>query len=1370
MKRGMVLLTVCASAVVLVAVLLAGVGTAVSAATTTNSAMLPIDSVEIMGPMTVTVESTVLFTAVVQPPTATQPITYHWNVFGSPEWILQKMTNTATIKWQETGQYELYASADNGISFADTTFTVTVVPKAPIPADIYINRNMTSLTKDGLINTSNLSVYGPSSCTSRGDPYSPYNSPFRPPGYPPGAYTYRYRILVPANYPDNMLRIELFDPDTHNENINSATITHTNYAISQGLPITATKTCISSARQNPCLIATDEETLVTTTVTIDDVNAFWFMRIDKNRPANCSSSSSYNPSDNTTTVYQLFYHQENANGTVQEIPLATYTGRPDNLHQTDLHWVSPGAPSSFDYPGPPTGVPADFGSFQLNLDSDVPNIWTEQGTGNRYIYLNVTTVGGSSENGFEIWAGPDDYVNSVPSEANARNVHVLDSPGSHSSGGVEIFSIGYLPQNSNTDNRVNIPLTTIGPEYAGETVHISLFDSDTGTNPPITFFFDSLAYNPGPPATGDWFMEFGVGPMDPDGVLVSSRCDLSSGGCNNQWIDPAYQITVPGNTENCDYSNPTAADCTPFYGGRLYASYDGGLHDTYGWEVKITEPTDPDPSAGCAAFPIGNEIGIRSVFPPGTGTGNDYPDPGDFHPSSPQPSYSNFPNNVPDVPLQSAQAGYVYKVQNGAGPGSFAWLVWNIGIGSSVSTLANSMTWPGNSQDYTNHGDGGVPATPLYPHVVRGYVDAFDTTDLAMHVTDWVSLHTGAANSSTLRDVINDNIGQNRVLRLPVWNDYPVSQNGYSFVQIDGFATFRLIGHNLASGGSPAWLLMEFIGWDTSCGQNYDLSDITIAGPTLGNTQTPYTFTASIAPTTLPTPITYTWQAEGQSPIVHAGGITDTISYTWPTAGPKTITATAENFSSSVTTTHTITIVAPADLAIGRPHLITPWPIYTHSPVSFTVSITNLGTVAVSQPFSVGIYLDPAVVLTTSIPISQNSGFMDVSNLAGGQSQLVTITAPLGFAYLPQPHQVYAMVDSLAQVLEADEANNVSPPLMVTDVVTEEMFVPLTAVTLTGSITGMTGVDYVFTAVAAPISATQSITYHWQATGQPPIHQSGGLSTTLTFSWTLPGPKTITVTAENITNTISSTHTITILTPPDLTVGRPHLITPLSINAYAPVSFTVQITNLGSLAVDQLFFVDIFIDPTTILTTGIPISQSSGFRAINGLAGGQSQVVTVTAPLGLADLPQPHQVYAMVDSLAQVLEADETNNVSPPLMVTDVMTVETPVPLTAITLTGSVTALVGMTTTFTAVSAPISATQPITYLWQATGQSPITQTGGLSDAISYSWHITGTKVITVTADNGTSMVTAVHTITILEEIIIDPLPSIYLPFIIASKP
>jgi hypothetical protein len=83
---------------------------------------------------------------------------------------------------------------------------------------------------------------------------------------------------------------------------------------------------------------------------------------------------------------------------------------------------------------------------------------------------------------------------------------------------------------------------------------------------------------------------------------------------------------------------------------------------------------------------------------------------------------------------------------------------------------------------------------------------------------------------------------------------------------------------------------------------------------------------------------------------------------------------------------------------------------------------------------------------------------------------------------------------------------------------------------------------------------------------------------------------------------------------------------------------------------------------------------------------------------------------------------------------------------------------------FTAVITPTTATQPITYTWQATGQNPITHTGSLSDVVTFSWHVTGPQIITVTAANGLNEpVTAVHTITI-ETITVDEW-WLYLPFI-----
>ncbi len=69
-------------------------------------------------------------------------------------------------------------------------------------------------------------------------------------------------------------------------------------------------------------------------------------------------------------------------------------------------------------------------------------------------------------------------------------------------------------------------------------------------------------------------------------IGLGGRCAI--GNCNNSFVNPAYQIPVPGNLDDCDYSNPDPDNCTPYYGGRLMASYDGGTHDTYGWQVRLT--------------------------------------------------------------------------------------------------------------------------------------------------------------------------------------------------------------------------------------------------------------------------------------------------------------------------------------------------------------------------------------------------------------------------------------------------------------------------------------------------------------------------------------------------------------------------------------------------------------------------------------------------------------------------------------------------------------------------------------------------------------------------------------------------------------
>ncbi len=126
---------------------------------------------------------------------------------------------------------------------------------------------------------------------------------------------------------------------------------------------------------------------------------------------------------------------------------------------------------------------------------------------------------------------------------------------------------------------------------------------------------------------------------------------------------------------------------------------------------------------------------------------------------------------------------------------------------------------------------------------------------------------------------------------------------------------------------------------------------------------------------------------------------------------------------------------APADLiVVGQPELLSTRPLVAYQPISVRVVISNTGDVDVSSQFFVDVYFDPPQPVTTTISLDHSVGYMGVSSLQGRTSRVITITAPLGFANLPDPHTVYGMVDSLNQVGEVDETNNVSQPLIVGDV------------------------------------------------------------------------------------------------------------------------------------------------------------------------------------------------------------------------------------------------------------------------------------------------------------------------------------------------
>ncbi len=901
-------------------------------------------------------------------------------------------------------------------------------PISAHPTDLLLRYS----TSRSVLNTSTQAVFGPFSCTSNGDPWSPLVYTWPGSDNVEHNPTYHYRVRVPADYPFDIVRVELFDPDSMNRLQNTATVYHTQAWIDSGRPAVETLSC-NSTQQNPCLIDTQEDELLG--LPLDQVNPWWFMRIDENRYGDgsglgCNTPASYNPAYNTQTYYQLYYYQETG-GDPARTELAWYTGqvgdgvRDTGDHLTDLQWVSPGGADSIDQP---VFVPVDPGSpgtFEVSLSQDLINVVTDPATGDRYIYLDITSLSGSSENGFEIWAGPDIYTNTLSSDVNLRNVQLLNAPHEQAAYGVEVTALDYLPLNSDYYNLINIPLTELGPEYAGQTISISLFDPDSGAQPPIVFYLDSLAFTPDDSnnrydeTQTDWALAFAVsGEPDPDGGI--GRC--IPGSCQNQWISPTYQIQLPTLSPACDPENPDQAVCTPFYGGRLSAYYYPGLSDTYQWEVLTPAAPPLNNTAGCSAFPVAPYWEIRSL------AAQFYPDAGSFDYPPLPPEYSDFIWNIPNVPLTEAQEGYIYLIQQEAGSGDMSSVVWNNGINPSASTLANSLTWPGDSWDYTNHNDGGQPATPLYPWVVRGYVNPLNDLDLAMQVGDWLVANTGAVNSNEVHEALEEHVDlSGRILRLPIWDELTGG-----FYRIHGFATFRLHGFHLDQNSGDSWLLVEFVQWDESCGQAITAPEnTTITGPVLSSVGTVTHFTADTLPISTTVPLTYVWQATNQTPITQTGGIQDAVNYTWSVAGNQTITVTVNNGVATVTDTHTLVVEAEAvDLQVGELQVLTA-PLLPGEPVEVQMVISNTGTADLTIPFLVDLFFDPAEVFSDHIPLDYSVATQVLGSLSAGASQVITFTVPTGFATVGE-HQVCAMIDSVQQVAEPNETNNVSDCLTVT--------------------------------------------------------------------------------------------------------------------------------------------------------------------------------------------------------------------------------------------------------------------------------------------------------------------------------------------------
>jgi hypothetical protein len=111
-----------------------------------------------------------------------------------------------------------------------------------------------------------------------------------------------------------------------------------------------------------------------------------------------------------------------------------------------------------------------------------------------------------------------------------------------------------------------------------------------------------------------------------------------------------------------------------------------------------------------------------------------------------------------------------------------------------------------------------------------------------------------------------------------------------------------------------------------------------------------------------------------------------------------------------------------------------------------------------------------------------------------------------------------------------------------------------------------------------------------------------------------------------------------------------------------------------------------------------------------------------------------------------------TNSVNVVTATTRITVTNLPVvinPITSLNIAGATTAILGSSYLFMATAGPVTATKPITYVWQATNQLQVIHASNrVTDTISFTWNTTGTKVVTITATNASNTLSAIRQITI----------------------
>jgi hypothetical protein len=263
---------------------------------------------------------------------------------------------------------------------------------------------------------------------------------------------------------------------------------------------------------------------------------------------------------------------------------------------------------------------------------------------------------------------------------------------------------------------------------------------------------------------------------------------------------------------------------------------------------------------------------------------------------------------------------------------------------------------------------------------------------------------------------------------------------------------------------------------------------VTINGPHIVEFGASNNFTATVTPISTTPPITFTWRAANQAPIVQTETVPiEIIALSLQSVGPQVITVTASNAAGMVTATHPLSVeVKPIGASFTGPAIGVAGATY-----DFTTTINPPST---TVPLRYVYHATDQPTITHTSGLSDNVQF----NWTTAGPKTITVTAANDVGGVTSTHAI-------------------------------SIYVPPSGVSIAGPTTGTLNSLYLFTATVSPPTATIPFTYVWQATDHSPFTTTGGLSSTAAFSYTSIGLKNVIVTAINFGGSISETVTLEIV-------------------------------------------------------------------------------------------------------------------------------------------------------------------------------------------------------------------------------------------------